>query len=298
MIGSPGKSKAFKRQVIVRKIKRKVRVRPHGAWKIAYADFVTALMAFFLMLWLLSAVSVSDRRAIEEYFKVPLMVVLTGGPSEDITKSVIVSDYGEDKTMAAGQVKNGEKPPEKVDISAEDAGRLLRLQEVARLQTLKTKLEQLIDTDPKLSQYKDQLLVDMTTEGLRIMIVDAQNRPMFEVGSAVLQPYAIEILRAIGGALNQVPNSIGLSGHTDATSYQGRGLGYYSNWELSADRANASRRELIAGGMDQSKILRVVGLADSVLFNPDNPIDARNRRISIIVMNQKTEASVREGGGQ
>ncbi|MFA6922375.1 MAG: flagellar motor protein MotB [Gallionella sp.] len=297
MISSSGKSKAFKRQVIIRKIKRTIHEPPKGAWKIAYADFVTALMAFFLMLWLLSAVSVSDRKAIEEYFKTPLMVVLAGGSSEDITSSVIVSDYGDDKTMASGQVKSGEKPAEKITISLEDAGRLLRLQEMKRLHVLKTELEHLIDTDPKLSRYKDQLLIDMTTEGLRIMIVDVQNRPMFEVGSAALQPYAIEILQAIGKTLNQVPNRIGLSGHTDAIHYQGGGLGY-SNWELSSDRANASRRELISGGMDQTKILRVVGLADSVLFNPADPSDAHNRRISIIVMNQKAEAAVREEGGQ
>ncbi len=297
MISSPGKSKAFKRQVIIRRIKRTVYEPPKGAWKIAYADFVTALMAFFLMLWLISAVSVADRRAIAEYFKVPLIVSLSGGSSEDITTSVIVSDYGDDKTKSSGQVKGADKPTEKIEITAEDAARLLRMQEVARLASLKAELEHLIDTDPKLARYKTQLMIDMTTEGLRIMIVDEQNRPMFEVGSAALQPYAIDILKAIGKTLNQVPNSIGLSGHTDAISYQGGAKGY-SNWELSADRANASRRELISGGMDQAKILRVVGLADSVLFNPANPADEHNRRISIIVMNQKAEAAVREEGSQ
>lgn len=297
MASSPGKSKPFKRKVIIRRITRKDYEPPKGTWKIAYADFVTALMAFFLMLWLISAVSVADRRAIEEYYKVPLMAVLMGGSSEDITASVISSDYGEDKTMSSGQVKNGEKPAENVAITAQDAGRLLRMQEVARLQSLKAELEHLIDTDPLLRQYKNQLLIDMTTEGLRIMIVDAQNRPMFKVGSAALQPYAIEILQAIGRTLNKVPNRIGLSGHTDAIPYQGGERGY-SNWELSADRANASRRELISGGMDQDKILRVVGLADSVLFNPANPDDEHNRRISIIVMNKKAEAAAREQSSQ
>ena len=140
-------------------------------------------------------------------------------------------------------------------------------------------------------------MIDMTTEGLRILIIDAKNRPMFEMGSASLQPYAAEILRAIGKTLNQVPNKLGLSGHTDSTPYQGGNLGY-SNWELSADRANASRRELIAGGMTQDKILRVVGLADSVLFNPADPNDAHNRRISIIVMNKKAEEAATQEGGQ
>jgi chemotaxis protein MotB len=135
----------------------------------------------------------------------------------------------------------------------------------------------------------------MTTEGLRILIVDEQNRPMFELGSSALQPYTVEILHEIGQLLNQVPNSIGLSGHTDATLYQGGNRGY-SNWELSAERANASRRELIAGGLAESKILRVVGLSSSALFNPRNPYDANNRRISIIVMNRETEELARKDG--
>ena len=297
MISSPKKSKPFKRKIIIRRIRRVIRQPPRGAWKIAYADFVTALMAFFLMLWLISAVSVNDRRAIEKYFKTPLLTVLAGGQHEDLASSQIVSDYGDDKTMAAGQVKYGAQPTKNVAISMEDAGRLLRLQEIKRLQSLEGQLEQLIETDPKLSRYKDQLQIDMTTEGLRIMIIDAKNRPMFEIGSAILQPYAVEILRSIGKTLNQVPNKIGLSGHTDALAYQGGNAGY-SNWELSSDRANASRRELIAGGMDQSKVLRVVGLAHSMLFNPVDQFDARNRRISIIVMNSKAEASALEKDGQ
>lgn len=274
-----------------------IREQPRGAWKIAYADFVTALMAFFLMLWLISSTSEEERRTIEEYFETPLMVVLSGGQSNDVSSSRIVGDQGEDLTKISGQVSKGDQPEKKVVISVTDAGRLLHLQEVARLQSLKDQLEQLIDNDAKLSQYKNQLLIDMTTEGLRIMIVDAQNRPMFQMGSAALQPYTVEILREIGKTLNQVPNKIGLSGHTDAAHYQGGSLGY-SNWDLSADRANASRRELITGGMDQTKILRVVGLSDSVLFNPLDPYDAHNRRISIIVMNQKAAEEASHDGGQ
>ncbi len=291
------KSKPYKRQIIVRRIRRVIPEKQRGLWKIAYADFMTALMAFFLLLWLLSTTSEADRRAIEEYFETPLMVVLSGGKTDDVSSSLIVGGQGEDNTKTSGQVSKGTQPDKKVVISVTDAGRLLHLQEVARLQQLKNQLEQLVDNDPKLSQYKNQLLIDMTTEGLRVMIVDAQNRPMFQMGSAALQPYAAEILREIGKTLNQVPNKIGLSGHTDAAHYQGGSLGY-SNWDLSADRANASRRELIAGGMDQTKILRVVGLSDSVLFNPRDPFDAHNRRISIIVMNQKAEEEASHDGGQ
>ncbi|HAN56505.1 MAG TPA: motility protein MotB, partial [Betaproteobacteria bacterium] len=141
------------------------------------------------------------------------------------------------------------------------------------------------------------LLLDITTEGLRIQIVDAKNRPMFALSKATLEPYTKEILHDIGHTLNDVPNKVSLSGHTDASPYSGGGAGY-SNWELSADRANASRRELIAGGMDEGKILRVVGLASAVPIDKNNPLNPINRRISIIVMNKKTEDSItKEGGG-
>ncbi|MEI7456405.1 MAG: flagellar motor protein MotB [Nitrosomonadales bacterium] len=290
-MSTPVKAKPFKRKIIVRKIRKVVHEQPRGAWKIAYADFVTALMAFFLMLWLLSSTTEDYRNAISEYFETPLMVVFSGGQSNDVTSSLIVGGYGEDKTRASGQVNKGEGAVEDIAISVTDAGRLLQIQEVVRLQSLKTQLEQLIRTDPKLNQFKDQLQIDLTSEGLRILIIDAKNRPMFEIGSAILQPYTLEILRSIGRTLNQVPNKIGLSGHTDAADYQGGSSGY-SNWDLSADRANASRRALISGGMAQEKILRVVGLSDSVLFNPADPYDAHNRRISIIVMNQQAMDAV------
>ncbi|HCI54177.1 MAG TPA: motility protein MotB [Gallionella sp.] len=288
-MSTPVKAKPFKRKIIVRRIRKQVREQPRGAWKIAYADFVTALMAFFLMLWLLSSTSADYRNAISEYFETPLMVVFSGGQSNDVTSSLIIGGYGEDKTLASGQVSKG--AVEDIAITATNAGRLLHMQEVVRLKSLKAQLEQLIRTDPKLNQFKDQLQIDLTSEGLRILIIDAKNRPMFEIGSAILQPYTVEILRSIGRTLNQVPNKIGLSGHTDAANYQG-GSGGYSNWDLSADRANASRRALITGGMAQDKILRVVGLSDSVLFNPADPYDPHNRRISIIVMNQKAMDAV------
>ena len=166
---------------------------------------------------------------------------------------------------------------------------------MARLRGLKEKIEAAIDARPTLKQFRHQLLIDITTEGLRIQIVDEQNRPMFALSKAELQPYTREILLEIGKALNDVPNKISLSGHTDATPYVSGEKGY-SNWELSADRANASRRALIAGGMDESKVLRVVGLSSAVLFDKKDPFNPINRRISIIVMNKKTEESaLREG---
>ena len=143
--------------------------------------------------------------------------------------------------------------------------------------------------------YKNQLLLDITSEGLRIQIIDEQNRPMFASAKAELQPYTKDILHEIGRSLNDVPNKISLSGHTDASAYSNGEKGY-SNWELSADRANASRQELIVGGMNETKVLRVVGLASAVLYDKENPLNPINRRISIIVMNKKAEdAAANEG---
>ena len=155
---------------------------------------------------------------------------------------------------------------------------------------LKGKIDAMIDANPGLRKYRKQMLLDITSEGLRIQIVDEQNRPMFAMAKADLQPYTREILHAIGIVLNDVPNKIGLSGHTDATPYSSD-VGY-SNWELSADRANASRRELIAGGMDETKLLRVVGLSSASMFDKKNPFNPTNRRISIIIMNKQAEENV------
>jgi chemotaxis protein MotB len=142
-----------------------------------------------------------------------------------------------------------------------------------------------------MAQFKKQLKLDITSEGLRIQIVDDQNRPMFDSGGAVMKPYTRDILREIGKTLNEVPNKISLSGHTDAVPYSGGETGY-SNWELSADRANASRRELVAGGLEDGKVLRVVGLSSAIPFDKDNPNSSINRRISIIVMNKRAEEAI------
>ena len=156
-----------------------------------------------------------------------------------------------------------------------------------RLEDLKSELENLIQTDPVLMQFHPQLLLDMTPEGLRVQIIDRDNRPMFATGSAQVQPYMRDILRELGPIFNELPNTLSISGHTDSTPFLSGGRSY-GNWELSGDRANSARRELISGGMDQSKVKRVLGLADTVSL-VENPADAMNRRISIIVLNRKTE---------
>ena len=174
--------------------------------------------------------------------------------------------------------------------------RLEKIKEVAKLKELKKVIEEAISSNAKLKNFKDQILLDITSEGLRIQIVDEKNRPMFRIGRAELEPYTKEILHEIGKTLNQVPNKVSLSGHTDAKPYSTDRKGF-SNWDLSADRANASRRELIVGGMGEEKVVRVVGLSSAVLFDKENPFNPVNRRISIIVMNKKAEEAAQKDGG-
>jgi chemotaxis protein MotB len=190
----------------------------------------------------------------------------------------------------AGQVERTNTPAQKKIINLEAAKAEAIRQEKVKLEELKKKLDNKIESHGALKQFKNQIKIDITAEGLRIQIADEKNRPMFSSGSAVLQPYTKDILAEIASVLNAVPNS--LSGHTDAAPYSGGDRGY-SNWELSSDRANACRRELVAGGIDDGKILRVVGLGSAVLFDKNDPLNPINRRISIIVMNKQTEDAVR-----
>jgi chemotaxis protein MotB len=282
------------RPIIVKRIKKSSAANHGGAWKIAYADFVTAMMAFFLLMWLMGSTAKGDLNGIAEYFQTPLKVAMAGGSGSGDSSSVIKGG-GKDLTKQTGQVKKGEKIAPKKSYDLKAAQIELDRAEASRLNGLKARIEAAIEANPKLSQLKNQLLLDITTEGLRIQIVDQQNRPMFATAKAELQPYTKDLLHEIGRVLNDMPNRISLSGHTDSAPYSNGDKGY-SNWELSADRANASRRELVAGGMDETKMMRVVGLSSAVLMDRQNPLNPINRRISIIVMNKKAEESAAKDG--
>jgi chemotaxis protein MotB len=281
------------RPIIVKRIKKHGGGAHGGAWKIAYADFVTAMMAFFLLMWLLGSTTKGDLNGISEFFKTPLKVALSGGSGSGDSTSIIQGG-GADLSRKEGQVKRGDTEQVRKDQDIKSAKEMVKKEELKKLKQLKEKIEQTIEASPLLKKYKKQLLIDITTEGLRIQIVDEQNRPMFALARADLQPYTREILHEIGIVLNEVPNKVGLSGHTDSTPYFSDAG--YSNWELSSDRANASRRELILGGMDEGKILRVVGLAGAAHIDKADPFNPINRRISIIVMNKETEEAVKLSG--
>ena len=247
-----------KRPIVVKRIKKGGGGHHGGAWKIAYADFVTAMMAFFLLMWLLGSTTQADLQGIADYFQNPMKIASSGGSGAGDATSVIPGG-GQDLTRQAGQVKKGDVDRRETSFSKE-AEMERKRQERQQLEALKNRIEQMIAASPELSQFKNQLLLDITSEGLRLQIVDEQNRPMFDLSSAELKPYTKQILREIGAALNSVDNKVSVTGHTDASQYSS-GEKSFSNWELSSNRANASRRELLEGGMNPDKLMRVVGLS-------------------------------------
>ena len=274
--------------IIIKRVKKGGHAAHGGAWKIAYADFVTAMMAFFLLMWLLGSTAKGELQGISDYFSSPLKVAMAGGDGSGNSSSVIPGG-GNDLSKVHGQVRRSDTDSEKARRQSIDAARAERAkQDAQRIKTLQAKIDALITENPRLNEYKSQIRIDVTPDGLQIQIVDDQNRPMFDSGSAMVKPYMRDILREIGAALNGVENRVSLAGHTDAVPYSNSDRGY-SNWELSSDRANATRRELVAAGMPDAKLGRVVGLAASDLLEPDNPRSAANRRITITVLTREAE---------
>jgi len=276
--------------IIIKKVKKGGHAVHGGAWKIAYADFVTAMMAFFLLMWLLGSTTDGDKKGIADYFGTPLKIAMQGGSNAG-DASHVIKGGGEDLTRSAGQVKHGDVEAAKRTINLAALKAEQRRAELSKLQELKNTIEEKLAASDKLRAMSSQIRLDMTHDGLRIQIVDDKNRPMFDSGSAVVKPYMRDLLRSIGEVLSEVPNLLTLEGHTDGTPFPGGERGY-SNWELSADRANASRRELMTGGLDENRVLRVQGLAFSQPFKREEPTDPSNRRISIIVMNRDAEDRV------
>jgi chemotaxis protein MotB len=281
--------------IVIRKV---VRPAAHhgGGWKVAFADFATAMMAFFLLLWVLGATNEEQKGAISDYFQNPSRVpgttdVPAPGPAHgDGGSSPSLIDF---KAAAPAKRKAEEVQPDlpKAKPDIDEAERLARERERERLEELLRELQAKLEQNKALEPFRDQLLLDITEEGLRIRILDKKNRAMFALGSDRLKPYTRTILGEIASSINAVDNRISISGHTDARQYTQ--LHDYTNWELSADRANAARRALITGGLRSDKVGRVVGLGDSVPFKPKDPYAAINRRISIVVMNQRTDRSLR-----
>ncbi|NJD08523.1 MAG: flagellar motor protein MotB [Methylococcaceae bacterium] len=281
--------------IIIKKVKKGGHGSHGGAWKLAYADFVTAMMAFFLLMWLLGSTTKEQRKGIADYFKDPWQPAasISGGESTG-DRSNIIKGGGQDVTATEGQVKlTNEGKKEIIADTAEKDNQQVLDQDKQNLESLKQKLDEMIKTDELLHQFESQLKIDITREGLRIQIIDQEKRPMFAAGSARMESYAAQILDQLAPTINALPNRLSISGHTDAKPL-GNSLGY-TNWELSTDRANAARKELVRGGLKQEKMMRVVGLADSVPMMQSDPFDPINRRISIVILNKKTEEDLLSG---
>ncbi len=277
--------------IVVRRVKKGGHGHHGGAWKVALADFVTAMMAFFMLLWLLGSTTPEQKAGISDYFQNPTAIEGVTG----VSNSAIDLGGGMIATTSSDHVPDPDAPlddnSKQLDIEAE-----ARALEYKQLEALKEQIEQLIDANPEIKQFRDQMLIDIMSDGLRIQIVDKENRSMFDSGSATLKPYTEKILASIVPAIAQVSSKVSLSGHTDQAPY----VSYdesYSNWELSVDRANAARRALVQAGLPEEKIGRVVGLGSSVPFVKDDPLNPINRRISMIVLNKKAEAAIQEEAG-
>jgi chemotaxis protein MotB len=273
--------------IIIKRVKKGGHGAHGGAWKIAYADFVTAMMAFFLLMWLLGSTSEGDKKGIADYFGTPLKIALLGGPGSGGSNSIL-SGGGQDLSQSAGRVEGGDEQRTEKLRGAQTAQALYRQQESEKLDQLRDKIVNVIINNPKLAEFADQIRIEKSPDGLHIQIVDAQNRPMFDSGGAAVKPYMRDILREIGAVLTDVENRISLAGHTDSKPF-GSGVSGFSNWELSSERANAARRELVSAGLPDSKLIRVEGLASSQPLEPDDPLAQINRRISIVVMTKEAE---------
>jgi chemotaxis protein MotB len=280
--------------IIVKRVKKVAGGHHGGAWKIAFADFATAMMAFFLVMWLMSSATPEQKKLISGYFQDPV------GFSESASPYVI--DLGGTPTPSPDRTLNDvpqeESTPaeaDQADLNKEQAESIAEEVERERLELLLQELQNKVEENPQLQNFKDQILFEITQDGLRIQIMDAANRPMFASGSASLQPYFEDILLAMTDTIAAVPNKISVSGHTDAAPFVGRGG--YGNWELSSDRANAARRVLIAGGYDDEQVARVVGYASSALFDRENPLNPVNRRIDIVVLTKKAQRAIEGSQG-
>lgn len=271
-----------KRPIVIRR-KKVVHAHHGGAWKIALADFMTALMALFLVMWILSVSDEETRRSVAEYFSTPLISAMTSGDRSGSTK--VIPGGGPDPTHTDGERA-------RIDILQHSRP---SVQERRFFNDLQERIERAIEQDPELRHLRSQMRFDLTREGLRIQLLDTEQRPMFELGSDQVAPYMRNLLRTMAPLLNELPNDLSISGHTDSVPYAG-GYRGYSNWELSNDRANASRRELVAGGLDPDQLLRVSGFADRVRLPDTAPTDPVNRRIELVVLLPEIAEAIRNPG--
>jgi chemotaxis protein MotB len=288
--------------IIVKKVKKVAGGHHGGAWKVAYADFVTAMMAFFLLLWLLNVSTQDQLDGIADYFQPSPMISSdsTGsggmlGGTTMVKDGAMISEKQDPvpkKEAETPALRPGALPPKPDKQDAGKTGR--KLTDAELMQQVKeweervfAQAQKSLEDAMKSADMKDLakcMQVDMTPEGLRIQITDQEKKPLFQSGSAVLQNHTKKILRKVSGVVLKLPNELSVRGHTDSIPY-GPGA-HYTNWELSADRANSSRRFLQKNGIPPTRVNNVVGKADTDHLFPENPRDGRNRRVSIILLHE------------
>jgi chemotaxis protein MotB len=277
-----------KQTIIIKRIKKVAGGHHGGAWKVAYADFVTAMMAFFLLLWLLSVTTNVQKQKIADYFSPtdPRIAEDQSGSGGIMGGTTLAPDGAKtDNTVRKPDAASSDDDEHNND--KQDAA--LDKQDEKSFKDAAENIKESIEAVPELKEYMPNLLIDMTPEGLRIQIIDQANKPMFQVGSAVPLPQTVKLLSLITGVIKDLPNRISIRGHTDSTPY-GKDANY-TNWELSADRSNASRRVMLSSGYDATKVENVQGKADREPLDIKDPASARNRRISLIILKQSLVAA-------
>ncbi len=289
--------------IIIKRIKKVEGGHHGGAWKVAYADFVTAMMAFFLLLWLLNVTTDEQKAMISSYFAPadPRIATSTSGAGGVMGGTTISPDGAmtSDRTPVSQQRdpsegvgrqdgEDGTAPPSKEEQQLEAMD---KADDKAFDQTQEA-IREALESQPDMKDLAQNLLMDMTPEGLRIQIVDQDGKPMFEVGSAKPLPAALKLFALVTSVVKPLPNKISVRGHTDSTPYGKDAI--YTNWELSADRANASRRAMLADELPLERIENVQGKADREPLVPSDLSNARNRRISIILMKQSITSGIKK----
>ena len=283
------------RPILIKKVKKVSGGGHHGgAWKVAYADFVTAMMAFFLLMWLINTTDPEQKRGIAEYFA-PASVSETTSGSGGILGGTALGDDGPKSSgsqsvlqeLAPEAPATDQTGPSANLSSASDAALQAELQkrEAAEFASAADTLRQAMQSMPELAELSKQLIVDQTPEGLRIQLVDQEGRSMFDNNSARPNARAQVLLRAVSKVINQLPNRISITGHTSATAGSNRASAP-ADWSLSSERANASRLVLQSAGVDADRIYSVAGKAGSDPLYPDDPSLAGNRRIAIVLLRE------------
>lgn len=281
-----------KQNIIVRRIKKGKHGHHGGAWKVAMADFALAMMALFLVLWIISSSTEEQRAAISGYFQDP-KAFSEGALSPS---KYIIDMGGAPPGMAQGQAQTDTIQPDQV-LQAEDIESMAEAIEQRRMEQQLEAIKERIEASPTLSPFKNQLLLDITTEGVRLQIVDQTNRPMFDTGSAQLKYYSEDILWELAPLLATMNNRLSISGHTDAST-SARYAEDDKNWQLSAMRADAARRALMEAGVPKKQVAQVIGMGDTAPLLPADPTNAMNRRIAITMLNKKTDDEVQQRDGE